>query len=473
MAAQRKSFSEYQELFLQARSVSNHNDMAIWATELLKIDPTLAYIWSNRGDSLLNLGHPLDAILNYSKSLELEEVAGVYNNKGAAYWEMEKCQEALTWYNKALELDPGIPQTHMNIGHVYRWLGENKKAVEAYRQATKVDPKYADAHMGLGILLLKLGQFKEGWEEYEWRWKSDQIVTRGLKKPEWKGEDLAGKSILVYGEQGLGDIIQFSRYARVLVQRYPTCKVIVEGRQQVRRLLETIQGVDVINFGEKFPEVDYGVAMMSLGGILTPSFDQIPPSSHEFVLDPIDVERWKEKLDLAPIPKGFRVGICWAGRARLANKMALKIDVLRSTTLDAFAPLAKIPGVIWASLQKDAPSDQLKTPPTGMTIVDYTEDMYDFYETACVIENCDLVITVDTAVAHVAASIGKETWILGRWDGCWRWHDRERSPWYPSVRYFAQSKPHDWEGLMAKVAVELKKLVRIKDSPELDLTLAK
>src|ERR1700686_919699 len=118
MVTQRKSFDEYKELFLQARSVLNHNDMAVWATEILKYDDKLAYIWSNRGDALLYLGHPLDAILNYNQSLELEEVAGVYNNKGAAFWEMEKFEEALKWYNKALELDPDIPQTYMNIGHV-------------------------------------------------------------------------------------------------------------------------------------------------------------------------------------------------------------------------------------------------------------------------------------------------------------------------------------------------------------------
>lgn len=473
MTTKSKSFDDYKELFLQARSALNHNDMAIWATELLKIDGNLSYVWANRGDALLYLGHPLDAILNYNRSLELEEMAGVYNNKGAAYWEMGKSEDALKWYAKAIELDPDLPQTYMNIGHVHKWVGDDKKAVKAYRQSVKVDPDYADGQMALGMFLLKVGQLKEGWERYEWRWKSNQITERGLKKPQWKGEDLTNKSILVYGEQGLGDILQFARYARILAQRYPSCEITLEGRQALRRLLETIPGVNVINFGEKVPDVDYVVPMITLGGMFTPSLEQIPAVTNEFTLNQVDVDRWKEKLDQAPIPKGFRIGICWAGKARLANKMALKIDALRSTTLDAFGPLAKIPGIIWVSLQKDSSADQLKTPPAGMSIADFSEDMYDFYETCCAIENCDLVITVDTAVAHAAASIGKETWILGRWDGCWRWHDRERSPWYPSVRYFSQPKPHDWDGLMANVAVELKKLILSKKTQELDLTLAK
>lgn len=472
----RKSFEECKELFLQARNVQNFNDMAVWSTELLKYDENLAWVWANRGESLAGMGFHLDAILNYDRAISLqdseEQLAILYSNKGAAYWDLYSAEKAIPLLEKAINTHP-MAQTYQTLGNVYKHQGYLQRAIQCYRNATATNPEYADSHLCLGIALLRAGNLQEGWKEFEWRWKSNQLVPRGLKAPQWNGEDLSGKTILVYGEQGLGDIIQFSRYAGILAKRFPSAKVIVEGRPPVNRLLSSIKNVyAVLNAGEKLPALDYAIPMVTLGGMMTPTMGSIPPSTHEFTLKHHDVQCWADKFK--QLPEGFRVGVCWAGMSRISQPTAAAIDVLRSTELSAFAPVAAVRDVIWVSLQKGPPAEQIRTPPAGMRIADFTEDMYDFYETACAIQNCDLVISVDTAVAHVAASIGKPTWILSRWDGCWRWFgNREDSPWYPSVRQYVQPKPHDWAGLMNTVAQKLQVAVDNKKQAALDLTVAK
>lgn len=463
-----RKFDEIRDDFVRALQIKNWNDIVVHATDLLLINDKLPWVWANRGLGLHGMGHHLDALINYDKALAIEETAAAYNNKGTTYFDLEKCEEAAVCFNKALELEPEMAQVHMNIGHVRKFKGDLIGAIEAYRQAVKSDPEYADGQMALGMSLLKAGHLQEGWEKFEWRWKTDQMAPRGLKKPQWKGEDLTNKTILIYAEQGLGDILQFAPFAGVLASRFSRCKIIIEARQPVKRLLETIPEIhSVVNVGEKLPEIDYIVPMISLAGMMTPSMNSIPEFKCEYFLKGDDVEVWATKLEplFEKCPDSLKVGICWAGMSRTSQPMAAKIDSLRSASLAQFAPLANIPGIAWVSLQKGPPSSQVQKPPTGMTIGDFTEDMYDFYETCCAIENCDLVISVDTAVVHAAAAIGKPTWLLSRWDGCWRWFgDREDSPWYPSLRQFVQPSPHDWDGMIQKVAVELEKLVAAKNS---------
>ena len=473
----RKSVDELRELYVQALRVQNWNDVAIWSTELLQLDRDQPSVWGNRGIALHNLGHSLDALLNHQQALSFEETANHHCNIGACYQTLQEHDKALDHFHKALELDDSIPMIYMNIGHIHKWVKRYDKALEFYRKAVELGPDYVDGHLSLAFMLLKNGNLEEGWAEYEWRWKSDQLPPRGLKIPKWNGENLNEKTILVYGEQGLGDIIQFGRYARALASFYPEAKIVVEGKQQVKRLLETVPEIDkVINFGEKLPKADYSIAMMSLAGALTPTMKDIPAIEREYLLDPDDVDKWKNIFATVPFPHNtkMKVGICWAGMARMNNKLALKIDEMRSLALTDFADVARIPDILWVSLQKGPPAEQIKQPPLGMTICDYTEDMYDFYETCCAIENCDLVISVDTAVAHAAASIGKPTWVLSRYDGCWRWfNDRTDSPWYPTMRVFEQSKPYDWSGVLKELASALAQYKRAKSQPELDLTLAK
>lgn len=471
-----RKFDDIRDSFMQALAAQNWNDVAAHGTDLLHQNEQLPWVWANRGLAMHQMGFHLDALLNYDRALLLKEDVITFNNKGAVYFDLEKMDNAYECYQQALDLEPGYPQTHMNIGHVHKYRGDSHKAIASYRESITSDPNFADAQMSLAMALIKDGQFDEGWRRFEWRWKTNQLPPRGIKKPQWNGEDLTKKTILVYAEQGLGDIIQFARYASVLAGRFPRCKIIVEGRQPVRRLLETLPEVyAVINVGELVPEVDYVVPMLSLAGILTPNINSIPAFEKEYLLQRRDIETWGRRLSLLfdRQPGNLKVGLCWAGMARASQPMANKVDKLRSATLSNFAGLAAIPGITWVSLQKGPPASQIEKPPVGMTIGDFTEEMYDFYETCCAAANCDLVISVDTAVVHAAASVGVPTWLLSRWDGCWRWFgDREDSPWYPTLRQFVQPAPHDWDGMLKKVAVELTKLVKDKSQPELNLTMA-
>lgn len=480
---QRKTYEEVKELFVMSYHNQNWSEAIIWSTELLsrfennlQAENYLSRIWDNRGTAIQQLGHYLDAIVSFDKALETETNkilrARIYCNRGAAYYDMGNIVKAKGSLFQAIELEE-VPQALLTLGNAYKHEGNIEKALAYYRRSSTVDPQYADGHFVYGMALLSVGHFQEGWKEYDWRWKTNQLPARKMKCPQWNGEDLTNKTILVYGEQGLGDIIQFSRYANILANRYPKAKVIVEGRPQLKRLLETIPNIyAVISVGEKLPELDYAVPMMTLAGILTPIIESIPSRDREFYLDYRDVDAWSTRFK--ELPKGLKIGVCWAGLSRRHQPAAVAIDAIRSTELKALAPLAKIPGIVWVSLQQGNPADEIKTPPAGMTIADWTEDMYDFYETCCAIENCDLVISVDTAVVHAAASLGKPTWLLSRWDGCWRWFGtREDSPWYPSLRQFTQPAPGDWNGMLQKVAKELAVFVESHSKPELDLTLAK
>jgi len=467
---QRKTYGELQELFVMAYHNQKWSEAIVWSTELLErfennlqADGHLSRIWDNRGVCIQQMQHNLDAIISFDKALEYETHkdmrARIYCNRGAAYYDIGNIVKAKGSLFQSIEIEE-IPQALLTLGNAYKYEGNIEKGLSYYRRSIAVDPEYIDGHFVYGMALLRAEHFEEGWKEYEWRWKSNQMPPRKVKCPQWNGEDLSNKTILVYGEQGLGDIIQFSRYASVLANRYPRVKVIVEGRPQLKRLLETIPDVyAVINIGEKLPELDYAVPMMTLAGILTPNIEAIPVNDREFYLNYRDVDAWAERFK--QLPKGLKVGVCWAGLSRRTNPAAAAVDAIRSTDLKALAPLAKVPGIVWVSLQHGTPGEEVKTPPAGMSIADWTEDMYDFYETCCAIENCDLVISVDTAVVHAAASLGKPTWLLSRWDGCWRWFGpREDSPWYPSLRQFTQPAPHDWDGMLQKVAIELDKFVK-------------
>jgi tetratricopeptide (TPR) repeat protein len=460
---QRKAYEECKEQFLISRANQRWPDLVYWATELLQYDDTKPWVWANRGDALNKLGHPIDAILNYDRALKLENDpkvrAGILNNKGGACWDMFDAQKAMEYIYQAIDLYP-LAESYMTLGHIHKYHGQLGKAIGMYRAAISVNPDNADCHLALGMALLKSGNLAEGWSEYEWRWKTDQLPARKLNAPQWSGQDLGHKTILVYGEQGLGDIIQFSRYVRVLGQRYPTAKIVVEGRPNLHRLLSTITEAHmVINAGEKLPSFDYAIPMLSLAGILTPEFKNIPASDNEFLIDRRDVERWKAKFDSANVP-GKRVGVCWAGMSRTAQPVAAAIDSLRSMELQEMSLLMKVPGIFWISLQKGPSASQINTPIPGMVIGDFTDEMHDFYETCAAMAACDLVITVDTAVAHAAASIGRPTWMFSRWDGCWRWFgDRLTSPWYPTLLQFVQTKPRDWSGVVRGVAAELTRFV--------------
>lgn len=423
-------------------------------------DPLEAEAWNLRGAMLQKLGHPFDAVMNYDRAISANPQPQFYNNRGAAYFDLEMFDEALRDYAEAIRLKPDLGQSWSNIGNVYMQERKTLEAIKAYRQATVCAPEYVDGHLGLAFALLEDGQFEEGWQEFEWRWKSEQAAPRGLNIPEWDGR--AGEpedGLLLYAEQGHGDALQFIRYAKRAKEVWGG-KIFVEVRQPLARLAWLCPGVDgVFVLGEKLPEnIKFILPMMSAPRVLGHSFD---PEKYLF-RDDLRSMIWRKALGC--LPAGLKVGVCWAGAARPDQPVANSVNKRRSTTLEAFAPLA-MPGVSFVSLQIGPEAEQVKNPPRGMTILDVSEDITDFSDTASLVECLDLVITVDTAVAHLAGGMGKPVWLLSRYDNCWRWmNERRDSPWYPSLTQFRQPTSGDWDGMMNEVAGELQKLIQQREA---------
>lgn len=450
------------ELMQAAMALGNKGDSVGCTQALEKVllaDPNYAEAWNNRAGMLLKLGHPFDAIISYDRAIDLKpNMAELYNNRGVAYVEIDRHSEAMANYEQAIALKPEFSEAYMNIGIIYGKHKNIPKAIEYYRRATELKHDNVDAHFGLAVNLLENGQFEEGWKEFEWRWKSSQMADRGLKVPMWEGEEAntPGDVLLLYSEQGHGDALQFIRYVPLIQERWKG-EVHVEVRAPLARLAKTSGADAVVIYGEKLSErLKCCLPMMSAPRVLTTTVASIPGVVPYLSADSHRISIWRERLKA--LPAGPKIGICWAGGARPLQPIANAVDQRRSTTLAEFAPLAQIPGISWVSLQIGDQSGQVKTPPAGMTIGDWSDEIGDFYDTAALIECLDMVITVDTSVLHLAGALGKPVWLLSRYDNCWRWMGRRSdSPWYPSLRQFIQKEQGDWAGVMEEVSQALRK----------------
>lgn len=428
---------------------------------------SLAAAYNNRGNLLKALGNGFDALLNYDRAIALEpNVAEYYQNKGATLADnMAEMAMAEREYEKALDLNPNLTTALVNLGNVHKATGRRETAIKLYRRAIEVDPDYVDAHLNLSFALLDLGQYEEGWREYEWRWRSGQLPPRGLSLKPWNGEPLApDQAVVVYGEQGHGDSLQFMRYAP-MVKNKSGAKVYVEVRQPLARIARTLEGIDgVAVFGEKMPDdATHCVAMLTLPRVLRTKVETIPAKVPYLKADPHRASMFRSKI--AHLPPGLRIGICWAGMYRGSQPAAAMVDQRRSMALQDFSPLTTLAGIGWVSLQMGPPAEQIKTPPMGMTIGDWTDEIDDFADTAALMANLDLVITVDTSVVHLAGALGVPVWLISRYDACWRWMSPSKTtPWYPSLRHYKQESPGDWSTPLAEMRADLSELTKQNQS---------
>jgi hypothetical protein len=356
-------------------------------------------------------------------------------------------------------------QSHYQQGVALYETRRYDEALACYVAARDLLPEYLDAHWNECITRLVLGDFKEGWPLHEARWQKNEgrweadPAKRGwrhLAQPLWVGDfSIAGKTICLWAEQGFGDTLQFCRYAP-MVQALGA-KVFLYVREPIARLLRQSYagfGIDVVADTEPLPPFDVHCPMMSLPlACGTDAVSKIPaPTPYIFAKDE-DVLHWKNQL--ASRAKSKRIGLAWSGLMRTANPLAVKMDAERSIDFEYLAPLLAHnqqgpQRIEWVSLQKDGEV------PSDSNMIDLTADLNDWADTAALIANLDLVISCDTAVAHLAASMGKPTWILSRYNGCWRWlGHRADSPWYPSVRLFHQAAPGDWAGVVGEVVEAL------------------
>jgi hypothetical protein len=369
-------------------------------------------------------------------------------------------EQAVTCFERTLRLDPRFPEAQSNLGTVFRDRGDLDRASAAYRQAIAFDSGYALAHSNLGVTLLLQGDFAEGWREFEWR--QPRLGTRQTPRtdlpPRWTGEDPAGRTILLQAEQGLGDVLQFARYAGVIAEQGG--RVILEAYPPLKRLLASVPGVArVVTADDALPpDIDWHLPLMSAPYVMGTRIETIPATIPYLIPDADLVTVWKKRLARL---SGVKVGLVWAGDPRPHDPRAHAVDQRRSVALSKLTPLLAVPGIDFISLQKGAPAAQVTDIAPELRPLDLMDDVSDFADTASLVANLDLVISVDTSVVHLAGAMGKPVWILSRFDNCWRWlTEREDSPWYPTARLFRQTTSGDWNRVIARVTDALASLER-------------
>ena len=372
--------------------------------------------------------------------------ADALNGLGTTLLALGRPDAAVDAYARAVAAEPQRAELHYNLGNALQQQGSFEPARAAYRQALARSPDFSEAQLEIAHCALAEGDFASGWSAYEWRWKTAQMRDCRLPsgQPQWLGATaLSGKTILVWAEQGAGDTLQFVRLAPRLLPL--AGRVIVRVQAPLRRLIESLDPrIEVISDEQPLPAHDVHVPLLSLP--LALGLDDVPPCPAPYLrADPRDVARWRERLGDR---QGVRVGLVWAGLSSgLPNPS-------RDIAPSLLAPLAALP-VEFVSLQ--LPAGEVPALPRLRI---FTDELTDFGQTAALIETLDLVLSVDTAVAHLAGALGKPCWLLLRASGEWRWqYGREDSPWYPSLTIFRQQLPGDWEGVVARVAAALGEMV--------------
>jgi len=335
------------------------------------------------------------------------------------------------------------------------------EALASYGKAIALKPDHADGYKNRAHCRLLVGQYKEGWTDYEWRFEAKDFPSKrpNIKVPTWQGEDLSGRHLLVFSEQGLGDVIQFARYLPLLAKH--KCKItFLVPAKLVLLLRSSIHSVEVIDALNTVQGIDFQVALMSLPYWLNTEVDSIPNKIPYLRAEPKLEERWKTLLSNTSKPGigrgGFKVGIAWSGSA------AHKNDQNRSIPLSSWLPVLDIP-ITFVSLQKDVRSDDAEFLKARKDILRFDDELKDFAETAGLVSQLDLVISVDTSVTHLAGALGRPVWLLLPFVPDWRWLlDREDSPWYPTLRLFRQPQREDWTSVFAKIDHALRRLLDTK-----------
>jgi tetratricopeptide (TPR) repeat protein len=406
-----------------------------------------APIHNNRGNALRELGRHDEALAAFARALALApDYAEAHNNRGNALLELNRVDDALADYDRALVLKPDFADALVNRGNALHFLGREHDAIASFDAAIAASPQLAEAYWNRGLSLLALGDFARGWPDYEWRWKRDsELKPRDFAQPQWRGENLIGKTILLHAEQGYGDIIQFIRYLPMVVAKGG--QVVLEIPDDLKPLIGCIDGVTaIVRRGAPLPPFDLHCPLMSLPLAFGTTLETIP-APVPYLQAPIEQrEQWRARLGATHAP---RVGLVWSGKPTHKN------DRNRSIPLTLLAPLLQTPGVTFVSLQKEyRETDRAALAAAPLVRLDHA--LADFADTAAAIAALDLVIAVDTAVAHLAGAMGKPLWLLLPAIGDWRWlQDRPDSPWYPAARIFRQPRIGDWPSALADIAREL------------------
>ncbi len=428
----------------------------------LALDPQLVAAQHNLGNALMARRDFRRAEECFRRSVAMDETRAEHHSSlGNALFQQRRNAEAEACYRRALALDPRYAIAHTNLANVLMRQTRREEMICHYERALQLDPSSAGGHYNLALACLREGRYSEGWAHHEWRWdfRELKLRRRRLAVPQWQGEPLGGETILLHAEQGLGDTLQFVRYAPLVTERGG--RVILEVQSRLARLLRGMPGVDrVVVRGDPLPEIARHCPLMSLPQAFATTIDTLPQRIPYVRAAPQEAAaafaRWPGA--------GLRIGIAWAGNPQHRS------DRQRSMPLRALVPLAEVPGITWFSLQMGPACGQMPALARKFSLVDASSESRDFAETAALLATLDLVISVDTSVAHLAGAMGIPLWVVLPQFADWRWMDeREDSPWYPTARLFRQPTGDDWAAPVERMRDELRKIAQPRGSGASDL----
>lgn len=433
--------------------------------QALQLRPDHTSACNNLGLTLTEAGRAEEAVEPLRKAVALQPKRKEgHNNLGLAYADLGRFAEAEACYQEALRLDPGYVEAHTNLGSACKEQGRLEEALACYQHALWLEPVSAIAHYNRSLALLQMGDYERGWPEYEWRWRRKQAQPRTFAQPRWDGNPLRGRTILLWREQGLGDTIQFVRYA-ALVQKAGG-RAIVESPGCLLPLLTSCPGIDrLVAEKQRLPEFDVQASLLSLPALLKTTMNTVPATVPYLYAEAERVAFWRRRLGTGRV---FRVGVVWQGNPYFRG------DRHRSFPLASLAPLASVAGVQLISLQKEHGLEQLtaaarRFPLTVLEGLD--ESGGAFMDTAAVMRSLDLVVTADTAAAHLAGALGVPVWLALSRAPDWRWGlTGETTPWYPTMRLFRQSQLGDWRSLFESMAARLRRETQMKTAGHEDKT---
>jgi tetratricopeptide (TPR) repeat protein len=420
--------------------------------QAIAIKPDFAASHANLAAAALQRADYEAAAASCRRVLEFQpDYAPAHNNLGIALLRQGNTDEAAACFARALELKPDDVEAWNNLGIARRELGNDEAAEECFGQALDLDPEDPAARFNRAVSWLQRGDFRRGWPEHQWRLKIHTPPVVPLPGPTWEGEPIAGKTVAIHFEGGLGDTLQFIRYAPLVTRRGAT--VVVTCQPELSRLLQTAAGIDrLVAVGQRRPDCDFHVRMVCLPRIFGTTLETIPADVPYVAADPALIAAWHDKLDDY---KYFRIGIVWRGSPQHVR------DHARSFPLDCFAPIAKIPGVRLFSLQKGNSNDSLPDRLEQFGVIDLAESFADFADSAAAMANLDLVITCDSSPAHLAGALGRPVWLALPKSAEWRWlRERDDSPWYPTMRLFRQTQAGNWESVFERIAAALQETLR-------------
>jgi tetratricopeptide (TPR) repeat protein len=422
-----------------------------WLDRAAQHRPGSARIYNGLGCACQGVGDHARAAAAFEKALELQpESADVFYNLGKSCYRLDQVDRATELFRRAVKINPHDANSWNNLGKCLKELNRLDESIAAYNRAVEIMPDYALAHYGRAISLMAAGRLLEGFREYEWRWHS--MTPRKFPQPAWQGENAPGKTLLVHAEQGFGDAIQMVRFISAARERMG--RVILECRPELTTLFQYAKCADVIiPHGAAIPPFDYFVPLMSLPRALGVTLDTIPAPT-PYLQAPAH-----EGLPAAPVGC-LKVGLAWAGNPHHHQ------DAARSLPLEALAPVLQVPDVAFYSLQASVPKRDESCLRSLSHVIHSDLRFKDFLDTASVIAEMHLVITVDTAVAHLAGALAKPTWMLVQHSPDWRWFlDRADTPWYPTMQLFRQAKRGHWEMPIQRVVDALRRLAGSTEVP--------